>query len=462
MNIQIRTKKTEGNAYLHTTIRCGDTAHHFNLLMQVDVKKWIECSKTERKKANFLDSMNYTQKIQEIENGLKVLKRYHRCTKEEIDKLIENVVLKEIREEMIKKEETKSKLESERRKKFQEYVQNYLKEMQCGQRRTVKNKLYQKSTTNNWKQLVDKVLDFHKKCPFSWDEINQRLIVKFIDYLEKDDLCKSNIQKLMKNFKKLIRDANIEGIHDNFRARDLNFTIEVGESDKTTQVYLTTQEVQALYEMELTGTEELVRDIFLIGCFIGQRVSDYSRIEPKWFGTTNNGVEVIRLVQEKTGNEVCVPIVGKQLKALLKKYDYCVPKISDQEIDRTIKDICERLSLAIPSLAVKEKTLLKKQEKIALYTNKQGGRKLFEINEKGECIKPKWAMIASHTARRTCITNMYLAKKTDGSSKYTLAERMSVSGHKTEREYIKYIKCSLDEVAEMVAAANDKDGDNLF
>lgn len=162
MNIQIRTKKTEGKAYLHTTIRCGGTAHHFNLLMQVDIKKWIECSKTERKKANFLDSMNYTQKIQEIENGLKVLKRYHRCTKEEIEKLIENVVLKEIREEMIKKEETKSKLESERRKKFQEYVQNYLKEMLCGQRRTVKNKLYQKSTTNNWKQLVDKVLDFHK------------------------------------------------------------------------------------------------------------------------------------------------------------------------------------------------------------------------------------------------------------------------------------------------------------
>ena len=60
MNIYIRTKKTEGKAYLHTSIRCGETAHHFNLLMQVDIKKWIECSKTERKKANFLDSMNYT------------------------------------------------------------------------------------------------------------------------------------------------------------------------------------------------------------------------------------------------------------------------------------------------------------------------------------------------------------------------------------------------------------------
>ena len=83
-------------------------------------------------------------------------------------------------------------------------------------------------------------------------------------------------------------------------------------------------------------------------------------------------------------------------------------------------------------------------------------------NERGECIKPKWAMVASHTARRTCITNMYLAKKPDGSAKYTLAERMSVSGHKTESQYIKYIKCSLDEVAEMVAAANAANKDNLF
>ena len=68
-------------------------------------------------------------------------------------------------------------------------------------------------------------------------------------------------------------------------------------------------------------------------------------------------------------------------------------------------------------------------------------------------------MVASHTARRTCITNMYLAKKPDGSAKYTLAERMSVSGHKTES---RYIKCSLDEVAEMVAAANAANEDNLF
>ena len=154
---------------------------------------------------------------------------------------------------------------------------------------------------------------------------------------------------------------------------------------------------------------------------------------------------------------VYVPIVGNQLETLLEKYNYCVPKICEVEIDRTIKDICERLSVFIPSLAVKEKTILKKHEKHALYTNKEGGRKLFEINEKGECIKPKWAMVASHTARRTCITNMYLARKSDETSKYTIGEMMHVSGHKTETQFRGYIKCSLNEYAE-TAAANDKDG----
>ena len=462
MNIYIRSKKTEGKADLYTLIRCGSTPTHFNLLMQVDIKKWLECSKTDRKKENFLDKMNYTHKIQEIEKGLKVLRKYHKCTKEEVEKLIENIVLHEAREEMIKREETKSKLECEKRKRFKEYAQNYIKEMRSGQRRTVKNKPYEQNTIHHWKQVVDKVLDFHKKYPFSWDDINQHLISRFIKHLEDDDLNKTTIQKLMKDFKKLIKDAESEGIHENFRARSLNYTIEVRDSDKSTEVYLTTEELQGLYNMELSGTEEQVRDVFLIGCFLGQRVSDYGRIKPEWFGTTRNGVKVIRLEQKKTGNKVCVPIVGNQLETLLKKYDYCVPKISDQEIDRSIKESCERLSASIPSLAVKERTILKKHEKQALYENKDGGRKMFEINENGECIKPKWAMVASHTARRTCITNMYLARKPDGSSKYTLAEMMHVSGHKTESQFRAYIKCSLDEYAEMVAAANDKDGDNLF
>lgn len=99
--------------------------------------------------------------------------------------------------------------------------------------------------------------------------------------------------------------------------------------------------------MELSGIDEQVRDIFLIGCYIGQRISDYGRIEPDWFDTTRNGVKVIRLEQKKTGHKVCVPIIGNQLETLLMKYNYRVPKIREAEINRINKDICERLSASI-------------------------------------------------------------------------------------------------------------------
>ena len=47
--------------------------------------------------------------------------------------------------------------------------------------------------------------------------------------------------------------------------------------------------------------------------------------------------------------------------------------------------------------------------------------------------------------------------------KHTSSDGLMIcSSHKSESQYIKYIRCSLDEYAEMVAAANDKDGDNLF
>lgn len=51
-------------------------------------------------------------------------------------------------------------------------------------------------------------------------------------------------------------------------------------------------------------------------------------------------------------------------------------------------------------------------------------------------------MIATHTARRSGITLMYLSKK------YSIPQMMSVSGHKDERTFMDYVKLSLDEKAE--------------
>ena len=77
----------------------------------------------------------------------------------------------------------------------------------------------------------------------------------------------------------------------------------------------------------------------------------------------------------------------------------------------------------------------------------------FEYDDEGHVVKHKWELISCHTARRTAITNMYL------SDKFSTRQIMSVSGHKKEETFLKYIRLSLDEKADDVA---DSVSDKLF
>ena len=42
-------------------------------------------------------------------------------------------------------------------------------------------------------------------------------------------------------------------------------------------------ELQALYDMPLTGKNDHIRDVFLIGCYTCQRVSDYNNLNEDHF-----------------------------------------------------------------------------------------------------------------------------------------------------------------------------------
>jgi integrase len=57
---------------------------------------------------------------------------------------------------------------------------------------------------------------------------------------------------------------------------------------------------------------------------------------------------------------------------------------------------------------------------------------------------PKYELIKTHTARRSGATYMYL----DGVPNLSI---MKITGHKTEREFLKYIRVSKEETAEMLA-----------
>lgn len=454
LKLLIRTNKTEGKVPLYTKVRIGEKSVWINLMMDVEISKWKEVSTSALKTKNYLERIGYYKKIQDIEFSIHELKKYNRMSKESIDAAVQTVVLADVRQRVEKERETAKRLEERKRSNIRTFVVNYVDGILKGDVRTTAGENYTPNSLKIWKQFRRIFLDFYDKKTFSWDDINKELADRYTNYLERDcGLMKSTIGRHIGVFRTIVRVAENIGLHKNYNAKNVFHVPQLFEQDKMTEIYLTKDELRALYEMKLTGYEEVVRDVFLIGCYTAQRFSDYGRIDKSCIGVTSKGTKVIRLIQKKTKNKVVIPILAPELETLLEKYDYNVPQIVDVCLNRAIKRICKKLSETVPSLKEKVRTRLSKTERQKEEKAKEKGENLFEYDPEGYVLKPKYQLVMSHTARRTCITLMYLSKS------FTTAQMMTVSGHKKESTFRGYIKLSLDEYADDVASAS---ADGLF
>lgn len=447
MKLVIRTKSKEGSAPLYTKLMVDGKGRWICLPIFVDVKEWEEAAQTERKLGNYIIKKGINKKIVLLEDAIKDMKRHHRFTKENLEKSIEDIVLADKREALKRAEQLGKEAEDRKKRNVKNFVVEHIRKIESGEVRTAKKEKYAEESIKNWKQFRRVFLDFYKIRPFEWDDINEALADRYISYLESVGYMKYTLDKHISLFKTIVGVAERQGLHNNHLAGSYLKSPQIREEDKAKEIYLTKDELSALYEMPLTGFEEQVRDVFLIGCFTALRYSDYSRIKRENIGFTHNGTKVIRIKQEKTAGTVVIPILDERLEALLKKYNYNVPEVLDQSLNRTIKEICKRLSITVPSLGKKERTVLNLKERRAEVEARKKGVELYEYDEQGYPIRPRWELVASHTARRSCITNMYLSKK------FSVQQMMSVSGHKTETMFYKYVKLSLDEYADSVASA---------
>lgn len=117
---------------------------------------------------------------------------------------------------------------------------------------------------------------FDPNHAYTWDDIDRDFVVKFMSFLEDGDYMLKSLNKYLTTLRALVGYAYKDGLHENDRALMLFSKRKVEDDDKAAEIYLTEPELQALYEMPLTGLKEQVRDVFLIGCFTCQRVSDYA------------------------------------------------------------------------------------------------------------------------------------------------------------------------------------------
>ena len=356
-------------------------------------------------------------------------------------------------EERIRKEQeqlVREGIEAEKAKIWS-YLRHFCADIKSGKRLNG-NDRYSAGTVKAWHSFMRLYDGFDCKHKFTWNMVNREFVAKFLSYMEKGGYMVTSQNKYLVTLRALVGYAYTDGIHNNDRATQCFSKKKVEERDKAAEIYLTEKELQALFEMPLTGLQEHVRDIFLVGCYTCQRVSDYGNISAESFTTTAKGTPIIRLIQQKTRNEVKIPIMNQNLKAICEKYNYNLPSVVDVILNRYIKIILKDLSDSVPSLAKKVPTILtQKQEQ-----NIANGKAVVESNSKGEVMAPRYACVTSHTARRSGITNMYLSQK------YTIVQMMHVSGHKTQKTFMDYIKLSSDEIADEIAAIANKGKMDIF
>ena len=219
----------------------------------------------------------------------------------------------------------------------------------------------------------------------------------------------NSIGTMIKNIKSVINDARKNNFEVNAGIKDFKKTEETSDS-----IYLTQEEVLKIYIAKVPASYETTKDIFIVGCCTAMRFGDYSDL-------SNIRGGLIYKATGKTGERVVVP-VHYLLKEILEKYNYKLPSPTMEYVNRQIKEIGE---LAGINTAIEK-------------TRTEGGKKITRTFE-------KWQLITTHTARRTGATNMYLAGIP------TLAIMM-ITGHRTEKAFLKYIKVSKEQNALMLAS----------
>jgi len=278
----------------------------------------------------------------------------------------------------------------------------------------IKHKSQDKSlnTIRTYKTTKSHLQDFMKqekeyKNGIDFDDITLDFYYKFVTFLKsKKHLGINAVSKDVSILKVFMNEAVDLGYTTNMAFKHRKFAAPRAETDA---VYLTEDELMMLYKYDFSENKRLeaVRDLFIFGCYVGLRFSDYSTIKPENIVTIED-VCFIKLMTQKTNELViipCNPVVLEIFNKYKSNPNRLPRAISNQKFNEYIKEACREAGMkSLGRLATEPKL------------------------ELCECI-------SSHTARRSFCTNLYL----DG---FPTIDIMKVSGHRTEKAFMKYIRVS--------------------
>lgn len=257
-------------------------------------------------------------------------------------------------------------------------------------------------------RIFEEFLKEKNKTNLSFEQVDYNFYIEFRIYLEKVKGYKPNtVATHLRDLKTVMGEARIRNLHtsDAYKVIKCKFA-------NVDTIYLSVDEINALYKHKLEGVEEMVRDLFVLGCHTAMRFQDYSTLSIAHIDNNR-----ITIKTKKTGETVIIPAHPRVIE-ILNKWEGKAPKISHGHLNKTIKEICKDMGCFNQKMPIKD------------------GRDIKYVE--------KYNLISAHTARRSGATNMYLA----GIPAQSI---MKITGHTTEQSFMKYLRVSKEENANLLA-----------
>jgi integrase len=259
-----------------------------------------------------------------------------------------------------------------------------------------------------------------KKLTF--DDIDMDFFYGFVEFGTANGLKPSTLSKRIIQLKTILREATERGLNNKNTYLSKKFNVK-GEPFKT--IYLNDSELMELFKLDLSENKRLdkVRDLFLVGCYTGLRFSDLSVLTEK-----NIIDDFIEIETQKTREAVAIPL-HPIVRHVLKKYNGGLPRaVSNQKMNEYLKEIGQ---------------MIENLNEVFSRTMTKGGKEI-TINSK------RYLQVSTHTARRSFASNLFVK----GVPSQTI---MKITGHKTEKSFMQYIKITPKENAKLIQMIWDKE-----
>lgn len=306
---------------------------------------------------------------------------------------------------------------------FQSYVDNMHKRVDPRTRKYIADR-----TIGHHKTVLKRYQSFfaEKNVKDDFSVFDRQFQEVFINWAYTSKNYSSNtIPASFSVLKVWLNDAARQGL-----IKDDTYKSYISKSDEVDNIYLTEDEISRLYALDIPmlkskgiidvkSTIEETRDLFIIGCWTGLRQSDLNHLEKALFDVEATE-PTITVVTEKTSEKVKIPM-HRYIKELYAKYEGKFPKMRDKSrFNEHLKEL-GRLAEINDEVIIKENR----------------GGKVTSIKYK------KYQLIKCHTARRSFATNLYLK----GAPTISI---MKLTGHTTEANFMKYIKVTREENAQLM------------